>query len=160
MFRRISFDSVTDAVSVDLTSTVGDWATTVTSSATAAALSWMSTDSVAVVVTRTPSRTMVPKPWSSALTLYSPGGRAGMRYSPLASVMAEREPIRLGLVAVTLTPGSGAFWSSVTTPRRAPVSRDWENASGARRRTMARNVKTCFLNPTSFFPCWGDKAWG
>ena len=63
-------------------------------------------------------------------------------------------------LAVTLTPGSGAFWSSVTTPRMAPVSRDWENASGANRRAMARNVKICFLNPTSFFPCLGDKAGG
>ena len=32
MLRRISLPSVTDAVSVDLTSTVGDWAMTVTCS--------------------------------------------------------------------------------------------------------------------------------
>jgi hypothetical protein len=37
-----------------------------------------------------------------------------------------------------LTPGRGAFWSSEITPRMAPVSRDWEIAKGARRRTITR----------------------
>ena len=109
MFRRISFDSVTDAVSVDLTSTVGDWAMTVISSLTAAGFSWMSTVRVAVVFTRMFSRTTVPNPWSSALIWYSPGGRAGKRNSPLASVTNVRTPMRFGPEIVTLTPGSGTF---------------------------------------------------
>src|SRR5512141_3438947 len=94
-FRRISFDRVTEAVSVDLTSTVGDWAVTVTSSATVDGFIWMSSVRVAVVFTRIFSRTTVPNPLSSALTVYSPGGRAGKRYSPLASVTNVRTPMRL-----------------------------------------------------------------
>ena len=79
-------DRVTDAVSVDLTSTVGDWATTVTSSETDAGFSWTSKFSVAVVLTRIFSRTSVPNPCSSNLSWYSPGGMAGKRNCPFASV--------------------------------------------------------------------------
>ncbi len=109
MFLRISFDRVTDAVSVDLTSTVGDWAMTVTSSATVAGFSWKSTLKVDVVVSRIFSRMIVPNPCSSALTWYSPGGRAGNRYSPAGSVTKVRTPMRLPPESVTLTPGRGAF---------------------------------------------------
>jgi hypothetical protein len=59
--------------------------------------------------------------------------------------------MRLPPVKVTATPGSGAFWSSVTTPRMAPVSRDWEKATGARRRSrMAMNATVLALMRTSF----------
>ena len=160
MFRRISFDSVTDAVSVDLTSTVGDWAMTVTSSLTAAGFIWMVTASVAVVVTRIFSWTTVPKPWSSTLIWYSPGGRAGKRNSPLTSVTDVRTPMRFAPEIVTLTPGRGAFWSSVTTPPMAPVSRDCENARGARRNAMAKNAMNCFFNQTSLSSCLEDRTRG
>ena len=149
MFRRISLDSVTEAVSVDLTSTVGDWATTVTSSLTAAGFSCTSNVSVVVVVMRIFSRTSVPKPWSSNLSWNSPGGMAGNRNSPVGSVTAVRTPMRLTPESVTLTPGRGEFCSSVTTPRTAPVSRDWEKAAGASRRAMAMRVKILFFNDAS-----------
>jgi len=79
MFRRISLVRVTDAVSVDFTSTVGAWAMTVTLSSREDALSVNSTDRVVVVVRRMFSRTTVANPWSSALTWYEPGGSAGNR---------------------------------------------------------------------------------
>ena len=68
MFRRMSLVSVTDAVSVDLTSTVGALAMIVTCSWTAVGLMVMSTLNVDVVVRRMFSLTTVPNPWSSALT--------------------------------------------------------------------------------------------
>ena len=40
--------------------------------------------------------------------------------------------------------------ASVTTPRMAPVSRDWEKARGARRRMMASRVRILFFMKTSF----------
>ena len=144
-FRRMSPDRVTEAVSVDLTSTVGDWAVTVISSDTVAGFSWMSSVRVAVVFTRIFSRTTVPKPLSSALTLYSPGGKAGKRYSPLASVTKVRRPMRFMPERVTLTPGRDVPCSSAMTPRRAPVSLDWEKAIGARRRIMARKDRNFVL---------------
>jgi hypothetical protein len=59
--------------------------------------------------------------------------------------------MRLGLETVTLTPGNGIPWSSEMTPRRAPVSLDWEMARGAmRRRRMAMNKSAFTLMETSF----------
>ena len=68
MFRRISLPRVTEAVSVDLTSTVGVVAMTVTCSWTVAGLMESSMFSVVVVVKRMFSLTTVPKPASSALS--------------------------------------------------------------------------------------------
>ena len=150
MLLRISLPRVTDAVSVDLTSTVGVWAMTVTSSDMVVALSSMSTARVVVVDSRIFSRLTVPKPVSTALTWYSPGGRAGKRNSPLASVRKVRVPMRFTPVSVIPTPGSGAPWSSLTVPLMAPVSRDWENATGARRSMMAKMDRNLFLKYGSF----------
>ncbi len=150
MFRRISFDRVTDAVSVDLTSTVGDWAMTVISSEMAAGLSVIVSVSVAEVVNRIFSWMTVPNPWSSAWTWKTPGGRAGNRNSPLESVTVVRIPMRFPPESVTLTPGRGEFWSSNTTPRSAPVSRDWEKTTGARRRVIARMESNVLLKQASF----------
>ncbi len=79
MFRRISLVRVTEAVSVDFTSTVGAWAMTVTFSSRDDALIVSSTERVVVVVRRMFSRTTGPNPGSSALTWYEPGGSAGNR---------------------------------------------------------------------------------
>src|SRR5512137_863303 len=103
MFRRISLLRVTDADSVDLTSTVGATPTTVTSSATADWGRTMSTVSRVVVVRRMASRMTVRNPCISALTAYTPGGSAGNRKRPLPSVTADLVPIRFGDVSVTVT---------------------------------------------------------
>jgi hypothetical protein len=53
-------------------------------------------------------------------------------------------------VSVILTPGRGTFWSSVTTPRMAPVSFDWEKTAGAKRRMIAKKTKNFVLKYASF----------
>jgi hypothetical protein len=53
--------------------------------------------------------------------------------------------MRFAPLIVTATPGRGAPWSSVTTPRTAPVSLDWEKAAGARRRRMDKRDKSLVL---------------
>ncbi len=85
-------DSVTEAVSVDLTSTVGDWAMTVTSSLTVAGFIWMSSVRVAVVFTRIFSRTTVPKPWQLGPDLVL-AGRQG-REAELAVGVGDEGPRR------------------------------------------------------------------
>ena len=123
---------VTEAVSVDLISTVGDWATTVTSSATVDGFMIRSMVSRVVVVSLMLCWTEPAKPWSWALTVYSPGGRAGKRYCPWASVTNSRVPMRFGLDMVTVAPGRGSFCSSITIPEIAPVSLDWEKRQRAK----------------------------
>ena len=124
MLRSISLESVTDAASVDLTSMVGALAWTVISSTSVAGARTMSTDRTTVVVRRMFSWTAALNPCREAFRVYSPGGRAGKRNIPWASVIWSRMPIRFLPVSTTDTPGRGFFWSSVTLPIMAPVSRD------------------------------------
>ena len=126
MFLRISSLSVTEAVSEDLTSTVGDWAITVTCSSTVATCNFTVRVSLMVVSSRMSSWTYLLNPGSSAESKYIPGGRAGKRKFPLVSVTKDRSPISLSLLRVTVTPGRGTFSSSVTTPVMAPVPLDWD----------------------------------
>ena len=51
----------------------------------------------------------LPKPASSAVTVYGPGGTLGKRYRPSADVTAVRVPCRFGLASSTVTPGRGAL---------------------------------------------------
>jgi hypothetical protein len=63
----------------------------------------------------------VLKPGSSKVSVYVPGGIAGKRYIPSALVTTDCTPIMLGLVALTVTPGSTALLVSVTLPVIVPV---------------------------------------
>ena len=125
--RSISFDRVTEADSLDLTSTVGALAWTVISSDSAAWVMTRSTERLTVVVRRMFSWTTDLKPCRTHFTEYSPGGRAGNRNAPWASLTVLRAPMRFRPISMTATPGSGFFCSSMTLPRIAPVSRDCGN---------------------------------
>src|SRR5262245_46818702 len=61
--------------------------------------------------------TTAAKPVSSAFTLYFPGKRFEMRYSPRSFVIDALDAPVSRFVAVTDTPGSTAFDSSVAVPR-------------------------------------------
>ena len=52
---------------------------------------------------------------------YCPGGTAGNRYSPEASLTSERVPCIEGLLTVTVTPGSTPPVASDTLPLIDPV---------------------------------------
>ena len=70
-----------------------------------------------------PSRRTVAKPGKLNVTVYTPGRRFSMRYSPAPSVTAERTfSIRAGLVASTVTPGRMAPDVSFTVPAIVPCA--------------------------------------
>ena len=98
-------------------STSGAWPVTVSVSSIAPTV--MSAFTVATNSPRSsmPSRLTVAKPGSVKVTVYGPGRRSTMRYSPWLSVTAVLEPaISAGLLASTVTPGSTAPEVSLTTP--------------------------------------------
>ena len=89
------------------TSTTGLAPVTVTVSSTPPTDSSTSTVAVKPAFSVIPSRMMVAKPGSVKVTVYSPGRRSMMLYSPPPSVKTVRDPsISAGLAASTVTPGS------------------------------------------------------
>ncbi len=71
---------------------------------------------------RRASRRAVLKPDSSKATVYVPGGSAGKRYTPFASVVIVLEPpISDSLDAVTVAPTRAAPLESVTVPVRIEI---------------------------------------
>src|SRR4051812_14433958 len=69
------------------------------------------------VVSVMPSRLMLANPGSANVTVYDPGRRSTILYSPRSSVMTERTfSIRAGLEASTVTPGSTAPLVSFAEP--------------------------------------------
>ena len=64
-----------------------------------------------------PSRLTTENPGSETVTVYVPGRRSTVRYTPALSVNAERTfSMRTSLDASTVTPGSTASEESRTTP--------------------------------------------
>ena len=70
----------------------------------------------------------VLNPGSDATISYCAGGSSGSRNVPSASVVASRTNPVAGFVAVTVTPGSTPFVSSVTCPVMVPSTRPWATA--------------------------------
>ena len=103
-------------------STTGVLAMTVTSSLTPATASSKLITASAPTVSVTPLRTERPKPWSSALISYEPGGIAAIRYRPSLSLIPVRVKPVWVLRAATVTPGSAAFCASVIAPMSVAVS--------------------------------------
>src|SRR5579864_2627546 len=102
------------------TSTTGDPPETVTVSSTAPTFRSALIVAVKFDPSSMPSRLTVAKPGSVNVSPYVPGRRFSIRYTPLASVLAERTPsISAGLLASTVTPGSTPPVASFTTPANA-----------------------------------------
>src|SRR5215831_18743810 len=90
---------------------------------------------------------MVPKPLSSAVTLYAPGCSARAMNSPLSSVTTVRDTPVVFETTVTDTPGNTALVSSVTVPAMSAAAPDvWALARrGAHRSVVTRRPTTARL---------------
>ena len=102
------------AVPVDLGSTIGDSAVTLTLCSTEASLSEKGTSEFTPTRTSIRSRTVLAKPVRLAVTVYMPGGRFKNRYLPSVPVVAVC--VRSDPLSVTTAPGSTAPCSSTTVP--------------------------------------------
>ena len=129
----------TEETDVSVASTIGDSPTIVSSSWVPAIFRVNSSSTVCPSWRVTPSRVWLAKPWTLAVTLYVPGGRAGTLYSPCASLVAVRVRLVSRFTTVTVAAGRTAIDSSVTRPTRsAPVSRAWARTGGTAARAMAK----------------------
>ncbi len=133
------------------TSTTGDWPVTVIVSSSVPTVSSALTVATNVPVSSTPSRLTVLKPGNENVTEYEPGRRSTTRYCPVASVVTDRTfSIRAGLAASTITPGSTAPDTSLTTPVIAACARATAgNRSKTDRRATDRMTTLEFI-PRSF----------
>ena len=88
----------------------------------------------------------VPKPLSSNVTVYCPGGSDGRMKSPFVDVVAVRTPCRLGDTTVTITPGTGRLPVSTTRPEMLPVGvcGNAGAASDARLKRTKANKRSVF----------------
>src|SRR6185503_8310985 len=129
------------------TSTTGEAPVTVTVSSSAPTRNSPLMVAVKLAGSSIPSRWKTLKPGSVNVTVYNPGRRSMIRYSPLLSVVTLLAPsMRAGLLASTVTPGSTAPVASLTTPAIAlcALALPGENASRAQpaSRTAATLLQT------------------
>src|SRR5206468_10630929 len=90
------------------------------------------------------------KPLMSMLRMYSPGGRNGIRKSPLLDVTTLLVPCNAGEATVTVAPGTGRLSGSTTCPLIAPVGLPCAAApaaasTAAMKTTAARNIAVLLL---------------
>ena len=104
---------------LDLTSTIGDSAVTVTFSLTLASCIENSTLFIEPSLTSTSATFAGLKPARLALTSYVPGSTDGNRKFPVSLLVVDSTPL-LGLFASTVTPGRTAPEESLTTPSIDP----------------------------------------
>ena len=128
-FRELGMAAMTSSLSVCCTltlwtSTIGVCPLTVTVSCSSPTVRSAFTVATNVPVSTMPSRLTVLKPVNENVTAYVPGRKSTTRYCPVASLMTDRTfSIRTGLAASTVTPGSTAPDTSLTTPVIAPCAR-------------------------------------
>src|SRR5206468_2253150 len=81
-----------------------------------------STEEVRERLTSTSFCSNLAKPFAASIvTEYLPGGRFNRRKRPSSSAVADCARMRLGLVTITVTPGTTAPLTSVTVPSIVPV---------------------------------------
>src|SRR5688572_26392885 len=96
----------------------------------------MSSSVVSLTRTCTPPRDQELNPFSSAWTVYIPGGRKGMLYLPSSLVCAAARTPVVALTAEMVAPGITAFDVSTTRPRIVPLG-SWPAALPAAHTTRA-----------------------
>ena len=117
-------------------STSGASPVTVTASSTAPTAIVTSTRAVSLTRTVMPSRVVVLNPGSVALTLYRPGASSGTAKKPSAPVTTTRVWVVPWLTTSTVTPGTTAPVSSLTTPVIPPVACAIAARTGTSTRSM------------------------